>query len=176
MFYEPSTQTEYTTVESFRLAYPNTSFGDLYVESNRIAAGLYSIVDSVPSYDRELQQVTPGGVEQIDGIWYRQYTVSDRTLTDEERMAILVGRYDAALTAHLDATAQTRRYDNRITCAVRSGYPGPFQAEGQAFAIWMDSCNAYAYQLLSDVAEGNRLPPESPDAFIAELPEMVWPT
>ena len=28
-----------------------------------------------------------------------------------------VADFDAALTRHLDATAQARRYDNRITCA-----------------------------------------------------------
>ena len=42
--------------------------------------------------------------------------------------------YDAALTAHLDAVAQTKRYADRISCSVRAGYPGPFQAEGVVFA------------------------------------------
>ena len=34
----------------------------------------------------------------------------------EERMAV----FDAALVAHLDATARERRYDNRVTCALRA--------------------------------------------------------
>lgn len=83
--------------------------------------------------------------------------------------------FDRALTAHLDATAQARRYDNRITCMVRAGFPGPFQAEGIAFATWCDTCNATAYHLLTLVQEGKAPPPPSIDAFIASLPLMVWP-
>lgn len=83
--------------------------------------------------------------------------------------------FDAALTAHLDSTAQARRYDNRITCALRAGYVGPFQAEGQAFALWMDTCNATAYQLLAEVQAGTRPMPSTTQELIDALPPMVWP-
>lgn len=83
--------------------------------------------------------------------------------------------FEKALTDHLDKTAQTRKYDNRITCSVRAGYPGPFQAEGLAFAEWMDRCNAQAYQMLKDVEAGVRPAPASLEAFLAEFPAMVWP-
>ena len=86
-----------------------------------------------------------------------------------------IAEFDAALVAHLDQVARERRYDNRITCAVRAGYPGPFQAEGQAFAEWMDGCNALAYQLLAEVMNGTRPMPDSPQALIDLLPAMVWP-
>ncbi len=89
----------------------------------------------------------------------------------EEQIAV----FDAALVAHLDATARERRYDNRVTCALRAGYPGPFQAEGIAFAGWMDQCNALAYQLLAEVVAGTRPLPESPKALIGLMPAMVWP-
>lgn len=82
--------------------------------------------------------------------------------------------YDRALTKHLDAVASQRRYDNRITCALRAGYPGPFQAEGAAFASWMDTCNAQAYQLMLDVQAGLVEQP-SIEAMIAALPPMQWP-
>ena len=90
----------------------------------------------------------------------------------EERIAV----FDAALAAHLDATARERRYDNRITCALRAGYPGPFQAEGIAFASWMDQCNALAYQLLAEVVARTRPMPDSPEALIDLMPAMVWPS
>lgn len=83
--------------------------------------------------------------------------------------------FDAALTAHLDSTAQTKRYDNRITCALRAGYPGPFQAEGAAFALWMDQCNALAYTLLAEVQAGTRPLPDTTQVLIDLLPPMVWP-
>lgn len=83
--------------------------------------------------------------------------------------------FDAALTTHLDATAQARRYDNRITCMVRAGFPGPFQAEAIAFATWCDTCNATAYELMAEVQAGTRPLPATTQALIDSLPEMVWP-
>lgn len=83
--------------------------------------------------------------------------------------------FDQALTAHLDAAAQQRRYTDRYTCALRAGYDGPFRAEGQAFASWMDTCNAFAYVLMADVQAGKQPMPASPAAFVEQLPEMVWP-
>lgn len=83
--------------------------------------------------------------------------------------------FESALTAHLDATARSRRYDSRITCMVRAGFPGPFQAEGLAFAAWCDGCNMFAYSLMADVLAGNAPMPESTEAFVAMLPEIVWP-
>lgn len=80
----------------------------------------------------------------------------------------------AELESHYDKTAQQRRYDNRLTCALRAGYAGPFQAEGQAFAIWMDTCNAYAYQVMADCLAGTRPAPTAAE-LIAELPPMLWP-
>jgi len=85
-----------------------------------------------------------------------------------------VDEYTQALTEMLDAAAQARRYDNRITCALRAGYPGPFNAEGTAFAQWMDSCNALAYQMMHDVQMGTR-PQPSMSEFLAAFPAMVWP-
>ena len=90
----------------------------------------------------------------------------------EEQIAV----FDAALVAYLDATARERRYDNRVTCALRAGYTGPFQAEGIAFAAWMDQCNALAYSLLAEVAAGTRPMPDSPQALIDLMPAMEWPS
>ena len=83
-------------------------------------------------------------------------------------------RYDEKLMEHFDTTAQQRRYENRVTCALRAGFPGPFQTEGLAFAQWMDACNAHGYQLMAAVKSGQRALP-TVDEFIAELPPMVWP-
>lgn len=82
--------------------------------------------------------------------------------------------YISALDAHMDAQARTRRYDNRVTCSLRAGYPGPFQAEGLAFATWMDACNAFGYQVLAEVQAGQR-PTPTIEEFIQMLPALVWP-
>ena len=82
--------------------------------------------------------------------------------------------YDKALVAHLDATAKARNYDDRISCAVRAGFPGPFQAEGIAFATWMDTCNQIGYSILADFQAGN-IPQPTIAEVIDSLPPMVWP-
>ena len=83
--------------------------------------------------------------------------------------------FERALTTHLDATAQQRRYDSRVTCALRAGYDGPFRAEGQAFASWMDACNAFGYKFLAEVQAGTRPMPSSTQELIDLMPPMVWP-
>lgn len=85
-----------------------------------------------------------------------------------------VAVFTAALERYYDRVAQARRYDNRYTCALRAGYAGPFQAEGAAFAAWMDQCNAHAYGVMAAVQAGERAMPESPAALVAELPAPPW--
>jgi len=81
----------------------------------------------------------------------------------------------AAMDKLFDTTAQAKHYDSRITCAMRAGYPGPFHAEGVAFATWMDSQNAKAYAMLAEVQAGTREMPATVDAALALLDPMVWP-
>lgn len=105
----------------------------------------------------------PAGLDQPS-----EAEVSAAALRLEQQM------YIAALERHYDSAAQQRRYDDRKTCALRAGYAGPFQAEGTAFGIWMDTCNAYAYEQMDAVLAGQRDKP-TPEELIAELAPMVWP-
>lgn len=133
-----------------------------------------------PAIDPIVETVERDGAEFIDGVLHYKWLVTP--LSPEQIAAnqaaagaAMIAACDVALTTHLDATAQQRRYDNRITCALRAGYPGPFQAEGQAFALWMDTCNALAYQFLAEIHTGIRPLPTDPQQLIAEMPVMVWP-
>ncbi|MYM80530.1 hypothetical protein GTP44_00965 [Duganella sp. FT50W] len=85
-----------------------------------------------------------------------------------------VADYDAALTGMFEAKARERRYDGRISCALRAGYAGPFQAEGAAFASWMDECNALAYRIMAEVLSNTRPQPSVPE-LLALMPVLVWP-
>lgn len=79
-----------------------------------------------------------------------------------------------ALNAHLDAVAGQRRYDSRFTCALRAGFPGPFQAEGLAFAAFMDQCNMVGYNMLRQARAGEiQVPTEA--ELIAAMPTIKWP-
>jgi hypothetical protein len=83
-----------------------------------------------------------------------------------------IARYEAALDAWLDAKARMHRYDNRFAFALRAAYAGPWQAEGVAFAQWMDACNIAAFEVLTEVQAGTLALP-SIDDFIAALPELA---
>ncbi|MBQ0917441.1 hypothetical protein KBW71_03230 [Hydrogenophaga aromaticivorans] len=82
--------------------------------------------------------------------------------------------YIAALDGFIDMVALRRGYDTRYTCALRAAYPGPFQAEGLAFAQWMDACYVAGQTVLSEVLAGKREQP-TVDDFLKTLPVMVWP-
>lgn len=91
--------------------------------------------------------------------------------SDEEIMALMVQRYEQALDNHLDAVAKQYRYNDRFTFALRAGYAGPWQADGVAFAQWMDTCNASAFALMEQVLSGDA-PAPTVEEFIAGLPEF----
>jgi len=98
-----------------------------------------------------------------------------RPVPDEAAVAArTVADYVDAMTVLFDTTAQQRRYDNHVTCALRAGYPGPFQAEGMAFAQWMDNCNAKGYSILEQVTAGTLEQPTVSE-YLAMLPTLEWP-
>ena len=86
--------------------------------------------------------------------------------------------YKNALQLMYNAKAAERRYDNYATCAMRAGYPGPWQAEGQSFGTWMDSCNAFGYGVLNQVMQAQIAQPSVAE-FVAmvdtNVPALIWP-
>lgn len=82
--------------------------------------------------------------------------------------------YDAALTAHLDAVAQSRNWADRVSLMARAGFAGPWQADAVAFGTWADGCNVIGYQLLADFQAGN-IPQPTIAEMLALMPAMVWP-
>lgn len=163
------------SVDQFRADFRNISLPLHPTQDQLDAVGLFQ-VSLMARPQTSITEVAEDSAQNIGGAWTQVWTVRPAT-PEEEAMnkAALLAEYDRALTAHFDATAQARRYDNRITCALRAGYAGPFQAEGQAFAQWMDACNAQAYSLLAQVQAGTAPAPESVGAFLAALPVMTWP-
>lgn len=82
--------------------------------------------------------------------------------------------YDDALIGLFDHAAQVKQYDNRITCAMRASYAGPYQAEGAAFGKWMDECYAKAYAIQAQAARGEMVYPSTSE-LLAGMPPMEWP-
>lgn len=175
MYIKPPSTTPYS-IRQLRIDNPDTSFPA--EPSNELLAGwgVYPVKPMTPPvHDKSSQVATPSTPQCIEGEWFQGWEIRDKT-SDELAHDIVTAQSEFidALEAHYDAVAQTKRYDNRLTCALRAGYPGPFQSEGIAFAIWMDECNAYAYEVMNQVLSGRRGMPTI-EGLIAELPSIDWP-
>lgn len=159
--------------------HPEVSFPSSMPVERMAEHGMVIVVAKGKPAFNPLTQVVEESIPAFNAVknqWEQVFVVRSATAEDVERASLaLVAQFDKALTDHMDAVAQSHRYDNRITCALRAGYPGPFQAEGQAFASWMDNCNAFAYGVLLEVQAGTHPMPASPEAFIATLPVITWP-
>lgn len=85
-----------------------------------------------------------------------------------------IAEYEASLDSHMDAVAKSHRYDSRYTFALRAAFDGPYHEEGKAFAIWMDSCNFHALEILNKCLSGAIEIPTLQE-FIADLPKFILP-
>lgn len=181
MWINPTTQQIYATHSDIRSAFPQVS---LPSEISDVAIAELDIlpltVTEQLAFNPLTQTCIRDGCELVEGQWQYKWRIDDLTpeqIAENEATykANLLASYVNAITAHLDAVAQTRNYDNRITCSVRAAYPGPFQAEGIAFGTWMDNCNATGYKMVADY-EAWLIPLPTIAEMIASLPPMVWPT
>lgn len=128
--------------------------------------------DPFPPFHEDLVWVECGPEVHAGWSWDGAVFAAPSVVVPTEADIILA--LTAALEEMYDCEARTRRYDNRFTCALRAGYPGPFQEEGLKFAQWMDSCNALGYQIMVDCQAGTR-PIPTEDEFLRLMPAMAWP-
>ena len=81
---------------------------------------------------------------------------------------------EAAVDQHIESVAHADRWESRVTCTMRAGYPNPWQNKAIAFGQWMDACYTHCIQVQAAVIAGTR-PVPTETQLIAELPIMVWP-
>lgn len=149
--------------------------------SNEPAEGYETVLSTQYPLTARLEKAVPGTPELIDGLWYETWVIEPLTAAEEAQVieaervnsGVVEKKYVAALEAHYDSVAQSKRYDNRLTFALRAGYPGPYQAEALVFAQWMDNCNAMAYQYMLDV-EAGKLERPTIEAMIEMLPNIEF--
>ena len=80
-----------------------------------------------------------------------------------------------AVQEHIDATAQSRGYENGFTLAGYTSSTVPeWQAEAHAFVGWRDGVWLFVYDLLDQIKNGQAQPPETVEALINSLPEIQW--
>lgn len=88
---------------------------------------------------------------------------------------VTLDHYKAAFDAHLDAVAQERQYDNRLSIPTYVGSSNPvWAAEAQAYIDWRDLALGYMFQKLAAV-EGGEIEAPSVSDFIAGIEPIVWP-
>lgn len=166
------------SVDQLKKDNPDVSFPAKVTDEVLSNWNVFPVGDSPqPPHNVYTQKVVWATPALVDGVWTHQWDIV--SLSQEEidySLSCLVGDYDSILNNHYDTVAQSKQYDNRISCAMRSGYEGPYQAEGIAFGQWMDSCNQSAYQIYAAILSGEIQPFDSEEDFIATFPEMVWPS
>jgi len=106
--------------------------------------------------------------------WYAHLTPCSQQLPQPKSSEQIAQELEAAVDRHIDAVAKADKWDSRITCTIRAGYPNPWQNKAIAFGQWMDACYSHCIQVQNDVAAGTRTVPTEAE-LIAELPVMVWP-
>jgi hypothetical protein len=86
-----------------------------------------------------------------------------------------INQFKVAIQAHIDATAQSKDYDDAKSLAtyVNSTIP-QWAAEAQVFVAWRDAVWAYALAELNKVLNGQR-PQPTVEEFLTELPKIEWP-
>lgn len=111
-------------------------------------------------------------VQRVDGVVKWVYELDDAPAPAPQQV---IEQFRVAIQAHVDATAQSRRYDNGVSLAsyVNSTVP-QWAAEATAFVAWRDAVWAYSYAELDKVLNEEREQPTVED-FLAELPAISWP-
>ncbi|MBD9454018.1 hypothetical protein IB244_21135 [Rhizobium sp. RHZ02] len=83
--------------------------------------------------------------------------------------------YENAVQGVIDATAREKQFRDGVTLAsYEASTVQPWASQAIAFIAWRDDVWQYAYSELSKVQDGEREQP-SIEAFLLEIPEMVWP-
>lgn len=161
-------------VEAIRHHLPNVGIPDAVEDLSEF--GYEPFADSAPPAQIPLgKKAVKGTPKKTGDTWDWDWQIVSLTPAEVAATMPTQAEYSAAMDRHFDAVAQTKRYSNRMTCAMRAGYPGVYQAEGLAFGVWMDDCNQFAYALLGQVLTG-QVPQPTLAGFIAALPVIAWPT
>lgn len=111
----------------------------------------------------------------LDG-WYVNVLVPEPPAEPVAAPAVTLAACQAAIDRHVDAVARERHYASAVSLASYANSTVPqWRAEAEAFVAWRDAVWAYALAELASVQSGDRAAPETVEAFIEELPAIVWP-
>lgn len=148
---------------SARYARADNSMIDCLIEVDGVRLP-YTTADGDPSTSAVWDALLAGEAGQI-----AEFAPSERT-PDE-----VIEAFRVAIQSHVDETAIAKRYDSGNSLATYKDSTVPqWAAEAATFIAWRDAVWAYSYAELDKVLNAEREQP-TVDAFLAELPAMVWP-
>lgn len=107
----------------------------------------------------------------LEGATTRTFEIG---LPPQPSMEVVKKMYEDAVQSHLDATAQSRGYDNTYTClSYLSSTDEIWKRESNAFNAWRDSVWRKAHEILNAFMSGEIEQP-SVEEVIAQLPLIDW--
>lgn len=84
--------------------------------------------------------------------------------------------FSAAIDAHVDLVAQARGYRDAVSVTSYATSTKPaYAADAAAFVAWRDELWDTVFAIYAAVTAGQRPPPATTAALIAEISEIVWP-
>lgn len=108
-------------------------------------------------------------IDVIDGV----RTIVAKPAPEPTQEEIIKG-YENAVQAYLDATAQSRGYDNTYTClSYLSSTDDIWYRESRAFNAWRDQVWRRCHEILNAVKAGECAPP-SAEELLAMFPVIDW--
>lgn len=109
---------------------------------------------------------------EVEKAWNGSWYLPGMAPVPPEKEVINV--YENAVQAHLDATAQSRDYDNTYTClSYLSSTDETWNREANIFNAWRDAVWRKCHEVLNAVMAGEIAPP-TVDELIAQLPTINW--
>lgn len=143
------------------------------VENNRVVKFLPIESDLADDKLSELLPAYPDAFiydgEYSNELWVENGIVSLKPIIETPQQTI--ARLERALDAHLDAVANSYRYESIRNMVTYVGDPNSrFNAEGVGALNWRSACYTLALMIINEVNQGRPAPTE--EELIAEMPSI----
>lgn len=142
-------------------------------ETGAVSENAYSKLEMVPEHAKFMAisvadwMTADGKIKVVEN---GKFVWREVEKTPEE----IVKEYEDAVQSHLDATAQSKGYDNTYTClSYLSSTDETWQRESTVFNAWRDAVWRKCHEILDAVLAGEIQPP-TVDELIAQLPKIEW--
>ena len=131
--------------------------------------------DGTVEYVRDFYESIGMGLMDVergyDGAWY---VAGKAPIPPAPTPEQIIKVYEDAVQKHLDATAQSRDYDNTYTClSYLSSTDETWHREANIFNAWRDRVWRKCHEILNAVMQEG-FPPPTVDELINQLPKIEW--